>query len=746
MKKEFADYNTHEIDRFIYKKDKELERLYNERNKDKEGGEEGERWRPSREEINQGHREKIYSEYIDTVKADALSKGKLRKYNQVERDFLQKYKKEVLDKNLHNREGEAFKPSKKSEDYVSKLKEQRDFIRMKMQQVRLREKEHEEFLKEKKRESLIDQSTEGHVIRSNYKQREDIEKYYRMNKSKMRLENEDYLYRSEFAKRNPKAKAALEAEDTINMRFFKNNYTDEIELEEIIKNNIDTWDYSDRVLKKDFSKKLSRGDVVKGLLQRKKQLKEDSYEKELSEIAHGDNPAYENLYRKYMAYKESEKPTERKENISGGEKFLDAVEENFKQTSAKENRSFQEYEDYKRNLQVTEDPYDYVDNSVIPNEEQSTRDWYAKVWSGKITNEEFGDYMFEKKQSKNNLGQNQTSFKQKSNPGYGNKDFLTTEDKKRITEEFLETKRREAIMSGLTTEEESHKYVQTIMKKLSKSVEFLNRPSTQAIKDKLIESFKAITQGEQVREYYFDEEQGVTLEEHIKAAQKLNPNARFETYVDNDGFTVVKKRVEKQYKYKLDDLLNYAPSEVESKYFRGIKSLIDKNNINIRNEEDLVRFLENPQYKQSDIYKELMKIQEKYGGIVEDIETFKDDIREQIEIKKLRYKYFNKLSQDDFVKAQVPEKVVMEKLKQSYTNTVLNHEASIDRSNYNADYLANLKRKDKKLYEDIKHNPDMQVMSKEDYSRLREQIKEKKEAKARLLKQGFPSLKNYVYL
>lgn len=40
----------------------------------------------------------------------------------------------------------------------------------------------------------------------------------------------------------------------------------------------------------------------------------------------------------------------------------------------------------------------------------------------------------------------------------------------------------------------------------------------------------------------------------------------------------------------------------------------------------------------------------------------------------------------------------------------------------------------------------MKVLSKQEYLELRQQIKDRKEEKAKLIKQGFPKLKNYVYL
>lgn len=146
------------------------------------------------------------------------------------------------------------------------------------------------------------------------------------------------------------------------------------------------------------------------------------------------------------------------------------------------------------------------------------------------------------------------------------------------------------------------------------------------------------------------------------------------------------------------------------------------------------------------LYGELLDIYEFYNGIVDNIDQFKDDINEQIQLIQLRHKYMKKMSQSDFVKNQLPEEMVMENLKKSYEQGVINDQNILTRSDMHSDYLSKLKQKNSNSYEEAKANIGSEILTKEEYAKLRAQIKERKEAKAKLIKQGFPSLKNYVYL
>jgi hypothetical protein len=146
------------------------------------------------------------------------------------------------------------------------------------------------------------------------------------------------------------------------------------------------------------------------------------------------------------------------------------------------------------------------------------------------------------------------------------------------------------------------------------------------------------------------------------------------------------------------------------------------------------------------LYSELLNIYEFYNGVVDDIDQFKDDINEQVQLIQLRHKYMKKMSQSDFVKNQLPEEMVMESLKNSYEQSVINDQNIMSNSDMQSDYLSKLKKKDTNIYDEVKQNIGGEILTKEEYAQLRSQIKQRKEAKAKLIQQGFPSLKNYVYL
>lgn len=560
---------------------KKLEKKYEEVKAEEDENEDmSEKWKPKNTNIMQDHKEKVYTEYIDTEKAKALKKGQFSRFNTVERDFLKKYKDVALEPNINDKEGDTYDIYKTNQDYITQLNAQRRFIKNRRKADEVSDK----VKKLEKMESTSNDFTKGVYDQTFSKTREDMKSYLKKNKTSTIEENEDFLYRHQYSKRNLAAKKSLENEETTLLKTYRDNAVDELAFEGDLRDNINSFKYTDRQTRKEFRQNLDKGAVVRGILERQKQLKDNHYTKDLSEIAYGDDQAKTNLYRKYMSYKKPQKEEINEDAIQDREdKFLEAVQKNYIETSAKANRSFQEYEDFKRNIQSQEDIYDHVDNSVSATEEDlSTRDWYSKIWSGKITNDEFGDYMFEKKLKKDVQGITENYYTQKNNPGFGDRDYITQEDKNRFNAEFIEVKRRQMVLNGQVSEEKSHEYIKHQMEESNKMFKDYNNPAFDNVKDQLLEILKAITGGEQVREYYFDDKQGVTLKEHIASVKKVSPNAHIETYVDHDGFTVVKKRIEKQYKYNLNTLLNYPVSEVEDKYHTGLKRMIDENDISIQ--------------------------------------------------------------------------------------------------------------------------------------------------------------------
>lgn len=160
----------------------------------------------------------------------------------------------------------------------------------------------------------------------------------------------------------------------------------------------------------------------------------------------------------------------------------------------------------------------------------------------------------------------------------------------------------------------------------------------------------------------------------------------------------------------------------------------------------MIELLHQQKEKNPELYNELAEYNSKYSGIENDYDTFKKEILEQIRNKQIKYTMFKKLQDKDFVKTKQPEAFIMEQMKQSYEQSIIDAEDSLRKSDENLDYLRNLKAQNKEKYDKVKRSGELDVLSKAQYQELRASIKAKKEAKAKLLKQGFPSLKNYVYL
>lgn len=115
-------------------------------------------------------------------------------------------------------------------------------------------------------------------------------------------------------------------------------------------------------------------------------------------------------------------------------------------------------------------------------------------------------------------------------------------------------------------------------------------------------------------------------------------------------------------------------------------------------------------------------------------------------MKTLKYKLFKRLSEKDFVKQKQPEQMIFDELKDSIDQSIMDSEFTLKTSDQNESYLNSIKHKNPKEYEKLSKDEDFIRLSKDEYRKMKETIRERKEAKARLIKQGYPDLKNYVYL
>lgn len=548
----------------------------------------GEKWKPSDTDKDdaQDARDKVYSDYLDKVKAEHLEKGNAREFTNVERKFAKRYVESALKPKLNDKTGKVLEYKDVEEDYIMKLEGRRANIQ-ELEKIKNNAKLKSDETKKADRykdTTAINNNKRQMIYESiNTKSREDMNKKLSKEKSSLRKDNEEFLYRHEYFKNNEEAVNNIKFEETPQFKILKNASLFDKNNKVDFENNIDSHKYSERKLGKDFDESLSRGDVIKGLLERQKNLKQEYQDKDLSEIAHGDDPSYQNLYKQYMNYDKPSLSKDDSEEINERErKFMQAVQQNYKETSPKASRTFQEYEDLKKALNTKNDPYDEVNNSVAPeNSYMNNRDWTSKIWSGKISNEEFEKYNYNKIEKEDSFGIQNVVFEQRDHPGYGSNNFISHQDKNRLNQEFFEQQRRELVLNGTVSEQDSHKYMSDFMEVAQKQMKKFNSKTFQSNKEDIIGMMKAVYGGEQAREYYFDPKQGVSLEEHIESVKKVNPDSIIKTYVDNDGFTVVQRITPKKYKYNLQNLLDNTPEDMEMKFSKKIKDLVDaKGNLN----------------------------------------------------------------------------------------------------------------------------------------------------------------------
>jgi hypothetical protein len=133
-------------------------------------------------------------------------------------------------------------------------------------------------------------------------------------------------------------------------------------------------------------------------------------------------------------------------------------------------------------------------------------------------------------------------------------------------------------------------------------------------------------------------------------------------------------------------------------------------------------------------------------GAIKDVDRFRDEILEQVIMRKKKHMMLRELKEDDLVRERQPEALVMQRMQQHLDQRIQEGQMALNSSDDNENYLKSLKGKSKKKYQQAVENDSFEVLSKDDYRKLKAEIQEKKEAKAKLLKQGFPELKNYVYL
>ena len=535
-----------------------------------------EKWKPieeneENEEDIQRHKEAVYSEYIDSSSADALKQGHDIKYSNIRKDFANKLidKLSKQPKEPVKNDSDFLRLNNDQQNYLSELQKKRSYIQG-------RKDRNDYYNRTNKSEIENDEDKNIAHFNTPPKRDESVKNVLSKYKTDIRKSNEEFLYKHEYSKEHPENEFKMKADETVDFKKLKASSKTDKAFRYNIQQTQDNLKYSDKESEKDFLKRLGEASISEGLDARDEKLQSNNIEKNLSQIAFGAGRDTESIYKEYSKEKEQIEENEQESIKIREKRFLEEIKKSEKEDSIKENRTFQEYELYKQNkLKNKSESDESINKEEIKENDLSKRDWLAKIWTGKITPQEFEKYMMYTNYSQDKRGRQQINYESKQSPGRAGERFITKQDEERIYYEMIEKLRRDVVFNGIVSEEKSQEYIGKFVEKLKEYSRVGNIESFSLVKDKLQEELEVITHGEQVREYYFDPNQGVSLDDHIKAI-KTHSGVKVETFVDKDGFTVIRKIIKKEYKYNLDDIMEKSPDElvenIESKVFGLIKN------------------------------------------------------------------------------------------------------------------------------------------------------------------------------
>ena len=157
-----------------------------------------------------------------------------------------------------------------------------------------------------------------------------------------------------------------------------------------------------------------------------------------------------------------------------------------------------------------------------------------------------------------------------------NRNFLDAKIVIRLFEEHYERIRRQKVIAGEWSEEESnHKIASLIEKEENEKLgpvewkkykrdfsRFMIELDYAQNPDSLLE-----------REYHFDEGSGVSLDKHVEDLKAQYPQANIETRRDRDGFGIVKISHKREYKYDLDKILSFDKEKEMQKLLEFIEEV-----------------------------------------------------------------------------------------------------------------------------------------------------------------------------
>lgn len=281
------------------------------------------------------------------------------------------------------------------------------------------------------------------------------------------------------------------------------------------------------------------------------------------------------------------------------------------------------------------------------------------------------------------------------------------------------------------------------------------------------------------KEYIFDETLGESLQDHVQGIKEAY-NDQFEVLVrrDRDGYAIVKTKFKPKYKYNIDDVANMDPAsdqvkikesledilkiamsgeegqsilsmdkqQLEQKLITSMNSLSEVNydldqgskkvlkdllrerfNGKYANDregfaEAIMNTLKNASFDKNKVIKNLTSSAEAYQEIEKDRDLMISEITEQVILRMKEHMFQKKRTEKDFLQPRVSENTLFD--SQVLTNTI---------------GIENLEK-------EIQNAPSENepAFDKEAYLAIKSEIKRRREAKEKLLNQGFPELKPYL--
>lgn len=202
-------------------------------------------------------------------------------------------------------------------------------------------------------------------------------------------------------------------------------------------------------------------------------------------------------------------------------------------------------------------------------EEFYQKELMAKMQAGKISSREFGVLMNNSFDVEDAEAQAKKMFERKK---------IEFRHELRNAEELIESQRRRKVLDGEWTEEESQKLMKEKMLKLKEKfptekefdVFFRELWKSKENEQKLLSKDMVIE-----REYYFDENLGESLNDHIEQIKSQFKSVNVQTRRDRDGFPIVKLQLKQQFKYDMDKFFQLHPDQLRKIQRENQEALLD---------------------------------------------------------------------------------------------------------------------------------------------------------------------------